>query len=766
MKKSKIILSIVLAIMGNLMAYSNNIKVHSLSELDNAIKSAKPGDEIVMANGVWNNVQIKFSASGTMDKPIVLKAENPGKVFIEGLSDLKLGGNFLIVDGLYFRNGYTPSKSVITFKINDKNIANNCKVINTVINEFTQLDREKADHWVEFWGRNNQLDHCYLAGKSNVGPTIRVFLEGNEHSHNYHQVTNNYFGHRPRKGGPKAETMQIGDSSTSMVPSYMKVENNYFERCNGEVEIISSKSNYNIFRNNIFFESEGSLVLRHGNYNIIDGNIFIGNDQSVFMGGIRVINTGHWITNNYFYKINGAEFRSALAVMNGIHQSPLNRYNQVTDVVVAHNSFIDCKAPWKFSVGANIDKAAVLPKSEIRSERPERTLFANNLIYNHSNDEIPIIAYDKVDGVIFKQNIFNNDNNSVVQDTGIVTKPIAVKKSSDWLYVPVKNEENVYIGFDFETIKNDLFKSSRSKQNSIGAITLPIDESKAIINKKAYGPSWFSAEKPVYKSKTYRVGNVKELINSIEKAHDGDVIVLAAKVYKLNQPVAIHKKITIKATNRNTVISYTGTADTPLFLLQPKADLTLEEVSLKGAKDQMAFATLEKNMSVAYNLKIKNSHIDGFKSVLKAYKGSFADTISFDNATIKNCLNGIELASETEDKGDYNAEFVYVMNSTFENVQKNVIDYYRGGYDESSIGGNLMVYNSKFENCGTQDATQTLIRNWGIVQVQLEKNTFNNNPVERVAVLWGEKGQKPVNNKLNNSGVIKIEQNLMQKLMY
>ena len=130
-----------------------------------------------------------------------------------------------------------------------------------------------------------------------------------------------------------------------MTPSYVNVSNNLFEKCNGEVEIISSKSNFNQFKKNIFFECEGSLVLRHGNYANVESNIFIGNDNSKFIGGIRIINTGHWVTNNYFYKIKGNEFRSALAIMNGIPKSPLNRYNQVTDVVIAYNSFIDCKSP-------------------------------------------------------------------------------------------------------------------------------------------------------------------------------------------------------------------------------------------------------------------------------------------------------------------------------------------------------------------------------------------------------------------------------------
>jgi len=76
--------------------------------------------------------------------------------------------------------------------------------------------------------------------------------------------------------------------------------------------------------------------------------------------------------------------------MNGIKKSPLNRYIQVTDVVVAHNSWINCEEPLQFGVGSNIDEADVLPASEIRSERPIRTVVANNLIYNTKGDKQPL----------------------------------------------------------------------------------------------------------------------------------------------------------------------------------------------------------------------------------------------------------------------------------------------------------------------------------------------------------------------------------------
>ena len=245
------------------------ILVSNVDELNKAISDAKPGTEIVMANGIWEDIQIRFVAKGTEERPTTLRAETPGEVIIQGQSDLKLGGEYLVVDGLYFKNGSSSSRSVIQFFINDDTLANHSRVTNCVIKDFNKPQRNKQDLWVLFKGRYNQLDHCYLAGKSNRGPTIRVDLAGNQSIKNYHKINNNHFGPRPPKGGPSAETIQLGNSSTSMAPSHTIVQNNLFDKCNGEVEVISSKTNFNEFRNNVFYKSEGSLVTRHGNYCIV-----------------------------------------------------------------------------------------------------------------------------------------------------------------------------------------------------------------------------------------------------------------------------------------------------------------------------------------------------------------------------------------------------------------------------------------------------------------------------------------------------------------
>ena len=243
MKYTIVLLSLITLLIGCETKKSNNsILVSNTDELNKAILDAQPGSEIIMTNGEWKDVQIRFIAKGTEDQPITLRAEKPGKVIIKGASDLKLGGEYLVVNGLYFKNGASPSAAVIQYFINEDTLANHSRVTHCVIKDFNKAQKNQQDLWVLFKGRHNQLDHSYLAGKSNRGPTVRIDIAGNQSIKNFHKITNNHFGPRPPKGGPSAETIQLGNSYTSMSPSNTLVANNLFERCNGEVEVISSTS--------------------------------------------------------------------------------------------------------------------------------------------------------------------------------------------------------------------------------------------------------------------------------------------------------------------------------------------------------------------------------------------------------------------------------------------------------------------------------------------------------------------------------------------
>ena len=722
-----------------------------------------------LANGDWKDVEINFFGEGSAKAPITLRAETAGKVMIKGVSNLKLGGKHLVVDGLYFTEGASPSRAVIQYFMSKDTIANHCRVTNCVIKDFNKAQRNKQDLWVLFKGRHNQLDHCYLAGKSNRGPTIRVDLAGNESIKNYHKINNNYFGPRPPKGGPSAETIQIGNSYTSICPSHTIVENNFFDRCNGEVEVISSKTNFNEFRNNVFYKSEGSLVTRHGNYCIVDGNYFIG-DETANIGGVRLIGTGHWVTNNYFYNLKGEIFRGPLAVMNGIRKSPLNRYIQVTDVVVAHNTWVNCTSPWQFGVGSNIDQKDVLPPSEIRSETPIRTLVANNMIYNTTGDTIPILRYDAIDGIDFKSNVINNQGVTFEGVEGLEVKNFSMSELEENIWTPSADLSDVEIhnGFEFDQITQDLLGNSRTKNNSIGAISSSNQQPPNIMNLAQYGPSWYDLTPPETDAKTHSANTTEELISSIINAKDGDIIELTSAQYELSNPLKINKKLTIQSadTANQSTIFYNGKAETPAFEMNPKGQLILQYVKLQGTGKNYAFASLKENMSSLYNLKVKHSEITNFDYVLKAYKYSFAEKIKFHTTIIKNCQNGLDLSDEDDDRGEYNAENIYIINCQFEGVDQNVINYYRGGYDESTIGGNLVIKGSTFTKSGGKEKNGILLNTYGIINVDITNNTFKDNSVKMIARLWGAKNNSASDNTITNSGKLITQQNLPLKLMY
>ena len=764
---------LILFVSCNSETKTTSIKVTDITALNDAIKNCNPGDQIIMANGVWKDVEIKFIGKGTRDNPITLKAETAGKVTIEGESYLKFGGEYLVVEGLHFKNGFSPSNAVIDFKISHKDtldeIAFNCKVINCVIEDFNKPKRDISDLWVQFWGRHNELSNCYIAGKTNRGPTVRVSIEGIESINNYHQIINNHFGPRPVKGGPSGETIQLGNSYTSMSPSYTMVANNLFEECNGEVEVISSKTNFNVFRNNVFYKSEGSLVTRHGNYSTIDGNYFIGDGKNENFGGIRIINTGHWVVNNYFYNLKGKSFRSPLAVMNGIPKSPLNRYNQVTDVVVAYNTYVNCSSPWQFGVGTNIAQADVLPLSEIRSARAIRTTVANNIVYNEKGLEAIVVENDKADGVTFKNNIVDNQGVKFNDfNGGIVEATLDLKKLSDNIYIPtgIPNDFEAYNGFDFNTIENDLLGVSRKDSKSIGAVMGKEVSNPNILDKSKYGTSWYSNEVEAKDPVKHTVSKAEELQTKINEASNGDIISLDYGVYTLDKSLVINKSITIQSQDERAELVFSGASNTPLFSLQPKGKLTVNNLILKGNGSNYAFASLKENMFTHFGLKVSDCEITEFNYVLKVYKESFAERITFERTNILNCENGLELSEETNDKGDYNTEYLTIKHCEFTNVKSNVIDYYRGGYDESTIGGNFLVTNSIFTSCGAKEQNGILLNTRGIINVDISKNVFQNNPVKLVALLWGAKNNTHSNNQISNSGEIRVEENLKMKLMY
>jgi poly(beta-D-mannuronate) lyase len=333
-----------------LTAHGAEHRVASAADIANATAHAQPGDVLVMKDGIWTDQPVVFRARGTPDKPITLRAATAGKIILTGKSSLTIDGEHLVAGGLFLKDGQLTGDGVKL--AGHHNRLTDCAVTGGDYKFFVHL-----------FGKSNRLDHCYLAGKINDHPTTQVEVEG---SYNYHRIDHNHFGPRPPLGRNGGETIRVGYSHQSMTNSGTLVENNLFDRCDGELEIISSKSCENVYRANTFLDCAGTLTLRHGNRCIVEGNFFLGHRKKG-SGGIRVIGEDHVVINNY---IDGV-MQGAIWITSGIPDSELKGYFQARNCVIAFNTIAD-------SAGPCLQLDAGMGTSR-RTLRPENITIATNV---------------------------------------------------------------------------------------------------------------------------------------------------------------------------------------------------------------------------------------------------------------------------------------------------------------------------------------------------------------------------------------------------
>ena len=657
---------------------SRIVRVETPEAFRSVVESAQPGDQLVLANGEWSDFDIAFVGEGTADAPIQLIAETPGKVILTGQSSLRLGGRYLFVSGLVFRDGYTPRNEVISFRRDSELLAYDSQVTNTVIDNFSNPDRTQRDLWVGLYGRNNTFDFNHLSGKQNAGPTLAVRLNTEESQENGHRIANNYFGPRPVFGSNGGETFRIGTSHYSLTRSNTVVENNYFDRCSGEVEIISNKSGGNVFRGNTFYASRGTLTLRHGNGTLVENNLFDG-DGTAYTGGVRVINAQQTIRNNYFKNLTGNRFSGALVIMNGVPDSPINRYHQVDGAVVENNTFENVAAI-ELGEGSDAERTAV----------PINSMFSRNVV-SGLDGKTPFTLYDDMSGIIFSENV------------SAETPP-----------------EQIASGFDVsETITDGAGASGEFG-----------------VAREATGVDWYPKPRSGSPFGTGADINLLPgadvLSAAIANANSGDRLLLAPGRYHESTIVTVDKAITISGTG--TELPILSFERPNMFSLTGNGALELDSVAITGASapDGSGNSFISTNGSKGsgnHILSLDQVRVEDFDvnrgfSVATAKKGSFFDRIEVTNSTFKNVSGTpFKLDEETDDYGIYNAEYLTITDSTFEDIGGSVANLYRGGRDESTFGPHADISGSTFRNVGR--GTEPLLVLHGI-----QKGSFTGNAIE------------------------------------
>lgn len=667
--------------------------VQTQAEYLEAISQATPGDVITLANGTWNDFEIVFTGQGTQDKPIKLTAETPGQVILSGQSNLRLAGEYLEVSSLVFKNGYTPTSEVISFRLDSKVLANNSRVTNVVIDNYNQPERQEVDFWVMMYGKNNRFDHSHLIGKSNKGVTMAVRLNSEASQKNYHRIDHNYFGPRQILGSNGGESLRIGTSHHSRADSFTTVESNYFDRTDGELEIISNKSGKNDFLNNTFYQSRGTLTMRHGNNNVVEGNVFFGNGAD-HTGGIRVINAGQTIRNNYMEGLRGTRFGGALVIMNGVPNGPINRYDPVIDALIASNTLVDSD---NIQLGAGSD--------DERSGAPSDSRFENNLIVNADGRDV-FTVYDDMSGIDFSNNVLGPVN-PVAFTAGFKTEAVVMARADNGLMYP-------QVGIEAGATRN-----------------LQVTE------KAMTGVSWYPKTEPrvAFQSgnKTTVIPSEGALLAAIEGAGAGDTIVLKPGQYKVAKFLKVDKPLTIQGGDE-VDISYERST---LFQIESGGSLQLIGLNISGETSpdnagNTVIRTSPYSMLENYRLDIVDTNfvdmdVNHSFNIISAAKGTFADDISIVGSDFSNVTGAVlSLNREDDDYGIYNAEYLTIADSNFTNIGGALVDYYRGGTDESTFGPHFSLTNSTLSNVGAdkRNKTKASIRLHGVQVTDISNNRF------------------------------------------
>ena len=655
----------------------NDGLIRTMEAFNAATENVAAGDKLVLANGIWEDAELKITGNGTAEKPIIITVEEKGKVFLEGQSNIKIGGSYIHVEGLVFRNGHTPSGSVISFKSSKEDFCNNCRVTECVVDNYNPQERHDSDYWVEIHGKNNRFDHNYLVGKRNRGVTLAVRLKSEASRENNHTIDHNYFGYHPILGSNGGETLRVGTSHYSMSNSNTLVENNFFEKCSGELEIISSKSCNNVFRNNSFLECQGTLTMRHGNETLVENNYFLGNGAPN-TGGIRIINETQTVRNNYCEGITGSRFRAALVIMNGVPNSPLNRYFQVIDSEATNNILVDCE---HIQLCAGSD--------EERSATPHNTKMKHNIIYNSKKNDIFTI-YDDVSGIDFEGNLISENMNFPMYNEKAIEKGF-IKKSLN-----LTRENGIMRSANHPEIGPDV-SMPRPDHTNTGVTWYP---------RKNYQIN-FDVGKNIYVSP-----GENQIIQAIKKSSEGDRIILQESgVYNETKSIDLDHTITIagaKNLNKKPIITFERSS---LFNIENGGSLSLKNINFSGEEctdyaGNSVVRTSRYSMINNYKLKMQNCDFEDLDvnhsfNVLKVYKNTFADSIYVDNCNFKNITGHVfNLDKEFDDIGIYNVENFVMNNCEFEDIGGVAIQLYRGGRDESTFGPILKLNNTNFKNVG------------------------------------------------------------------
>ena len=368
-------------------------KLASIADLQTALKTAKSGDTLVLANNTYvTDEKIKIACSG-----VIITAETLGKVIFKGgaVTFLVSGSNNTICGFQFVSGAFSTTRPADLFQISGSS--------NTI--EQMNFSGYSAQHYVNIYNpsQHNTIQYCNFEAKpadmSVNGSQIEVQADAKVVG--FHKISHCAFQNMCGNGGDYGnEPIRLGEGSMSTFNLSATVEYCVFSNTQlGDSEVVSVKSMYNIIRYNTVLNNQAAMVcLRNGNHNVVYGNFFLNS------GGVRIKQASQIsIYNNYF------ENSQLSFIMDDVSGYP-NPTSYQNDIVLAYNTFNNCPGALTYS-GITTQTGNAL---------------VNNIIYK-TNLFPPTTTTAKV---TITGNIYKNSTGFSYDSTNIAKDPLLTASST------------------------------------------------------------------------------------------------------------------------------------------------------------------------------------------------------------------------------------------------------------------------------------------------------------------------------------------------
>jgi len=310
--------------------------VNSQQSFENAHDDAGVNDSIIWETGTFSDIYM------IVDKDnLYIGSETLGSTIFNGASRIRVNSDFVTLEGVQYIGGNIGTNDIINIYGSN--------------NLFTQINIDRYTCYKYLRIREQcqyvSVTYCNFENRLNLADQNILSILVDANNPGFHKVQYCSFKNIDGTGNDLGiEPIRIGLSTQADRNSRSLVEYCYFTQCNGDGELISSKSSQNVYRYNTFENNPlAELVLRHGSQNIVYSNFFLNGK-----GGVRIREgQNHYIYNNYFYELDDRP----LFIQNE-SSDPLDNIN------IAFNAIIECDEIRLGGTGSN---------------KPTNVTFANNI---------------------------------------------------------------------------------------------------------------------------------------------------------------------------------------------------------------------------------------------------------------------------------------------------------------------------------------------------------------------------------------------------